>query len=44
LAQRVANGRVLTVGLRLAEEDEAPAATVHGRVKQIAKRLLAKWG
>jgi cell volume regulation protein A len=42
LAQRVANGRVTTVGLRLAEEDEPPPQTVVGRVKKAAQKLVAR--
>ena len=39
LAQRVANGRVVMVGLRLAEEDEAPAATPVERLRKKVNRL-----
>lgn len=42
LAQRVTNGRVVTVGLRLAEDDEETAVTLIGRAKRSAKRLMAR--
>ena len=43
LAQRVANGRVITVGLRLAEEDEPPApTTLAGRAKHVARQIVAR--
>ena len=44
LAQRVANGHVVMVGLRLAEEDEEPAPTPVERVKKTVKRLMARLG
>ena len=44
LAQKVTNGRVVTVGLRLAEDDEVPAATLAGRAKKMAKRVMARLG
>ena len=44
LAQRVANGHVVMVGLRLAEEDAAPAVTPVERVKKTVKRLMARLG
>ncbi len=44
LAQRVANGHVVMVGLRLAEEDEEPPATPVERVKKTVKRLMARLG
>jgi cell volume regulation protein A len=45
LAHRVAAGRVTTVGLRLAEDDEAGRPlTVIGQVKRMARRLLARLG
>jgi cell volume regulation protein A len=46
VAHRVADGRVASVGLRLAEEEE-PAdepATLTGRLKGLARRILAKLG
>jgi hypothetical protein len=43
LAQRVANGRVVTVGLRLAEEDEPPPpTTLVGRAKKAARQFMAR--
>jgi cell volume regulation protein A len=45
LVHRVADGRVTSVGLRLAEDEEAPAPTTFmGRLKSIARRMLAKLG
>ncbi len=45
LVHRVADGRVTSVGLRLAEEEEAQApATLLGRLKSSARRVLAKLG
>ena len=45
LVHRVADGRVTSVGLRLAEDEEAPAPTTFmGRLKSIARRVLAKLG
>ena len=44
LAQRVANGHVVMVGLRLAEEDAAPAVTPVERLKKTVKRLMARLG
>jgi potassium/hydrogen antiporter len=44
LAQRVTNGHVATVGLKLAEDDAAPAGSLISRARQIAKRWLAKLG
>jgi cell volume regulation protein A len=40
LAQRVVNGRVATVGLKLAEDEAAPAGL--SRARQIARRIWAK--
>ena len=44
LAHRVASGRVGTVGLRLAEEDQPPPATLAGRVKKAARQMMARLG
>jgi potassium/hydrogen antiporter len=45
LAHRVADGRVAMVGLRLADDDEADRpATAIGRVRRLARRLLARLG
>jgi cell volume regulation protein A len=45
LAHRVADGRVVTVGLRLAEDDETDLpATLAGRLKRIVQRVLARLG
>jgi hypothetical protein len=45
LAHRVADGRVTTVGLRLAHDDESDGPmTVIGRVKRAMRRLLARLG
>jgi potassium/hydrogen antiporter len=44
LAQRVVNGRVMTVGLKLAEDETAPAGSFVSRVRQIGQRMLAKLG
>jgi cell volume regulation protein A len=44
LAQRVVNGRVATVGLKLAEDEAAPAGSLISRGWQIAKRIWAKLG
>jgi potassium/hydrogen antiporter len=43
LAHRVTDGRVTSVGLRLAEDDAAPA-TVAMRLKKAARDLWALWG
>jgi len=43
VANKVVDGRVTSVGLRLPEEDE-PAPTVWGRLKIIGRRLLARLG
>ena len=45
VAHRVADGRVTSVGLRLAEDEEEEAPTTFmGRLKSIARRVLAKLG
>jgi cell volume regulation protein A len=43
LAHRVTDGRVTSVGLRLAEDDAAPA-TLAARLKKAARDLWALWG
>jgi len=43
LAHRVTDGRVTSVGLRLPEDDEAPA-TLAARLKKAARDLWALWG
>jgi cell volume regulation protein A len=43
VAHRVADGRVSTVGLRLAEDDAAPT-TLAARLKKAARDLWARWG
>jgi len=43
LAHRVSKGRVTSVGLRL-PEDEAPPATLVGKLKKLAKDLWARFG
>ena len=42
LAQKVTGGRVATVGLKLAEDEEPPAVSPAGRLRQLAKRVWAK--
>ncbi len=45
LAHRVTDGRVTSVGLRLAEEEPTePPATFMGRLRSLARRVLAKLG
>ena len=45
VAHRVADGRVTSVGLRLADEEPAEAPTTWlGRLKSLARRMLAKLG
>ena len=45
LVHRVTDGRVTSVGLRLAEDEEEQApATFMGRLRSIARRVLAKLG
>jgi len=44
LVHRVTDGRVTSVGLRLAEEEEQAPATFMGRLRSIARRVLAKLG
>jgi len=44
VAHRVADERVTSVGLRLAEDDLAPPATFAERFKRTARRLLARLG
>jgi potassium/hydrogen antiporter len=43
LAHRVVGGRVVSVGLRL-PEDDAPPATAWGRLQKRARDLWARWG
>ncbi|MGA7487341.1 MAG: potassium/proton antiporter [Xanthobacteraceae bacterium] len=43
VAHRVANGRVGSVGLRLAEDDDRPT-TLTTRLKKTARDLWARWG
>jgi hypothetical protein len=43
LAHRVTDGRVTSVGLRLAEDDAAPT-TLATRLKKAARDLWALWG
>jgi potassium/hydrogen antiporter len=43
LAHRVTDGRVTSVGLRLAEDDEAPT-TLATRLQKVARDLWALWG
>jgi cell volume regulation protein A len=45
VAHRVADGRVTSVGLRLADEDEdEQPASLSGRLKQLWRRLVARLG
>ncbi len=46
VAHRVANGRVTSIGLRLAEEEEPVEgpATLMGRLRKLVRRVLAKLG
>jgi potassium/hydrogen antiporter len=43
LAHRVTDGRVTSVGLRLAEDDAGPT-TLATRLKKVARDLWARWG
>ena len=43
VAHRVADGRVTSVGLRLAEDDELPATSA-ARLKRIARNLWKRFG
>ena len=43
VAHRVANGRVSSVGLRLAEDD-TPPTTMSGRLKKLASDLWKRFG
>ena len=43
VAHRVADGRVSSVGLRLAEDD-TPPATISGRIKKLARDLWKRFG
>jgi potassium/hydrogen antiporter len=42
VAHRVADGRVTSIGLRLAEEEEPARATLVGRLKQLWRRAVAQ--
>jgi cell volume regulation protein A len=42
VAHRVQDGRVTSVGLRLADDEAEPPASRWGRIKQAARRLLAR--
>jgi hypothetical protein len=43
VAHRVTNGRVASVGLRLAEDDERPA-TLAAKLKKTARDLWSRFG
>jgi potassium/hydrogen antiporter len=43
VAHRMANGRVTSVGLRLAEDD-TPPATISGKIKKLARDLWKRFG
>jgi hypothetical protein len=44
VAHKVADGRVTSVGLRLADEDTEPPARLIDRLKRTLRRLLARLG